>query len=67
MFDPLARIQRSVFPPISIFSKSEWNSLGNYTAYDLKVSSTGVIYVEDKDGIPYSHQYLVATSTNIRA
>ena len=52
MFDPLARIQNSAFPPIIFLSKSEWNRLVNCPDSELKISSAEVIDVEDKDDIP---------------
>ena len=67
MFDPLARIQSSAFPPISFLSKSEWKRLGNCPASDLNFSSAEVMDVEDKYDIPYNQQYIVATSTKSRS
>ena len=54
MFDPLARIQSSAFPPISFLSKSEWKRLGNCPASDLNFSSAEVMDVEDKYATPIS-------------
>ena len=45
MFDLLAKIQHSAFPPISFLSKLEWKRLGNCTHYYLKMSSAEVMDV----------------------
>ena len=66
MFDPLARIQRSSFTPISFLPKSEWNRLDNFPDSDLKFSSEEVFDVDDKGGIPYIQKFIFATSTNSR-
>ena len=67
MFESLAMIQRRDLPLMSLLSKYEWNLLGKCPASDLKVSRADVMDVEDKDDIPYTHQFLVHTSTKIMA
>ena len=66
MFDPFERIQRRAFLPINFMSKSEWNRMGRRPVSDLNCYSAEVMYVDDIDDIPYSQQYLVATSNKRR-
>ena len=67
MLEPFKRIHFRAFPPINVLSKSKWNRWGKRPAYDLNCSSAKVIDVDDSDDIPYSQQYLLSTSTKIRA
>ena len=64
MFEPFASIHRREFPPINFLSKSECNLWGRLPASDLNNSSVDVIEVDYNDNIPYTQQYLVATSTS---
>ena len=66
MFDSLARIQCSAFPRINFLLNSEWKSLVNCPASDLKIYSAEVMDVEDKDDITFNQQYSVAVSDKIR-
>ena len=67
MLEPFERIQSRKFPPINFMSKLECNRLGKLPASDLNCSSVEVIDVDDRDNIPYSQKYLVATSNKMRA
>ena len=57
---------RRAFPPINFLSKSGWNRWGRRPASDLNCSRAEVIDVDYSEDIPYSQQYLVATSTKLR-
>ena len=59
MFDPLTRILKCYFLPKAFMLKSEWNRLGKCPVSDYKVSSEGVIDVEDNYDILYSQKYIV--------
>ena len=67
MLEPFDNFHRRVFSPINFLSKSEWNLWVRRPASALNCSSAKVIDVYDSEDIPYSQQYLVATSTSSRA
>ena len=67
ILEPFHRIHRREFPLTNFLLKSEWNHWGKCPASDLNCSSAEVIDVDDRYDIPYSQQYLVATSTKSRA
>ena len=67
MLEPFDSIHRRAFPSINFLSKSEWNLWGKRPASSLNSSNANVMDVYDNYNIPHIQQYLVATSTNIRA
>ena len=67
MFDVFEGIQRRAFPPIMFLLKSKFNRLGKRPTSAFNCSSVEVMDVDDRDNILYIQQYLLDTSTKMRA
>ena len=66
ILEPFDIIHQRAFPLINLLSKSESNWWGSFTTSALNCSIAEATDMDDSEDIPYSQQYLVATSTRIR-
>ena len=61
MLELFETIQCRSFPTFNFLLKSEWNRWVKRPVSDLNCSSAEVMYIDDRDNITYSQNYLVAT------